>query len=331
MKKLSNPSISTGLVVLFSFLLIVLALFAEVFESRTPEIDLAQIYANPIPVAELQRLHKVTINNKYGNFEMVNSNTNGELSGPWQLISPQTQRIKADIISKIVENLNILRVRSIHRYEPINITSFSLDNPNLSLLLSTSKNKDYEIKLGLINPIDNSAYLSISSQDQIYQIDPLEIPLETYDLSQIVEARIFALNRNTIQSVEILENDISKLLILNQEGIWTDAQQVRLAGNKLEDFLNQIEDMKSSSILENISADQVKSFQDLFSKGAWKLKFTFNDKIHTYHLTEVKKSLPGIGLQFSGQYLFTTDEMKSFSIVKKDQLKFLQTTTRNLK
>src|SRR5690606_29708238 len=99
------------------------------------------------------------------------------------------------------------RVRSIHRYEPINVTSFSLDNPNLSLLFTTNKNKDYEIKLGLINPIDNSAYLSISSQDQIYQIDPLEMALEAYDLSQIVEARVFAINYSDIKSIEILENE----------------------------------------------------------------------------------------------------------------------------
>lgn len=331
MKKFLNPPISTALVGLFFLLLLVLALFAEVFESRTPEIDLAQIYANPIPIAELQRLQKLNLANKYGSFEMVNTNAEGELAGPWQLISPQTQRIKSDFISKILENLNILRVRSIHRYEPINITSFSLDNPNLSMLISTSKNKDYEIKLGLINPIDNSAYLSISSQDQIYQIDPLEMALETYDLSQIVEARILAINWNQVKEIEILENGNSKLHIKQNEGIWSDTQDEKISLERLESFQVQIDEMKSNSILENLSTDQVKHFQDMLTKSSWELKISFNDKVQNYYLTEIKKSLPGIGQQFNGQFLFSNDEMKSFSVVKKDQLKFLQTTLKNLK
>lgn len=331
MKKFLNPPISTALVGLFFLLLLVLALFAEVFESRTPEIDLAQIYANPIPIAELQRLQKLTLTNKYGSFEMINTNSEGELNGPWQLISPQTQRVRSEFITKIIENLNILRVRSIHRYEPINITSFSLDNPNLSMLFSTSKNKDYEIKLGLINPIDNSAYLSISSQDQIYQIDPLEMALETYDLSQIVEARILAINWEGVKELEILENGNSKLHIKQNDGIWSDTQDEKISMEKFENFQAQIDEMKSSSILENLSADQVKHFQELMTKNSWELKFIFNDRVRNYYLTEVKKNLPGMGKQFNGLFLFSNDEMKSFSVIKKDQLKFLQTTLRNLK
>src|SRR5690606_9386975 len=225
MKKNLTPSLSTSLVGLFFFLLLFLAIFAEIFESRTPEIDLAQIYANPTPIAEIQRLHKLTLTNKYGSFEMINAHPSDELSGPWQLISPQTQRVRSDIIPKIVENLNILRVRSIHRYEPINVTSFSLDNPNLSLLFTTNKSKDYEIKLGLINPIDNSAYLSISSQNQIYQIDPLEMALEAYDLSQIVEARVLAINHRELKSIEILEKEKSRFMINQLDTEWFDNEE----------------------------------------------------------------------------------------------------------
>lgn len=332
MKKILNAPISTLLVGLFGLLLLVLALFAEVFESRTPEIDLAQIYANPIPIVELQRLQKVNLTNKYGSFEMINSHPEGELAGPWQLVSPQTQRVKNDIISKIMENLNILRVRSIHRYEPINITSFSLDNPNLSLLLTTSKNKDYEIKLGLINPIDNSAYLSISSQDQIYQIDPLEMALETYDLSTIIEARILAINWSEVKEIEILEDKNSKLFIKQYEETWRDSlQQEELSKDKVQAFLGQLDEMKSSSILENLTTEQVEHFQDLLNAQSWEIKIVSQDKVQNFFVTEIKRNLPGMGQQFKGQFLFSNSEFNSFSVVKKDQLRFLQTTLRNLK
>lgn len=330
MKSLLKPSLSTGLVGLFFFILVILALFAEVFVSRTPEIDLAQIYANPVPVSEFQRLKKISFTNKYGSFEMVNTNAEESLQGPWQLVSPQTQRVKPDLVSKIVENLNILRIRSIHRYEPINVTSFSLDNPNFTLFLTTSKSKDYEIKLGLINPIDNSAYLSLSSQNQIYQIEPLEMALETYDLSQIVESRVLALDFSKLKSVEMLEGTQSRFLISVGRESWVDGEEV-LSESKVADFLSKIEDMKSSSLLENLSAEQVQNFQTQIQSSATVLKIAYNDEVKTYYFSEIRKSLPGLGAQFISQYLFSSDELKHFSVIKKDQTKFLQTTTKQLK
>lgn len=330
MKSLLKPSLSTGLVTLFFFILVILALFAEVFVSRTPEIDLAQIYANPVPVSEFARLKKLVFSNKYGTFEMVNTNAEDTLEGPWQLTSPQTQRVKSELVSKIVENLNILRIRSIHRYEPINVTSFSLDNPNFTLLLTTSKSKDYEIKLGLINPIDNSAYLSLSSQNQIYQIEPLEMALETYDLSQIIEARVLALDFSKLKSIEIFEGGQSRLLMNVGSDSWVDGEGP-LSETKVADFLSKIEEMKSSSLLENLSAEQIQSFQNMINASSIALKIAYNDMVNTYYFTEIKKSLPGLGPQFNGQYLFSSDDLKQFSVIKKDQAKFLQTTSKQLK
>src|SRR5690606_37178893 len=114
---------------------------------------------------------------------MENTHPDGDLVGPRQLTEPQPLRIRPDIIEKIVDALNIIRVRNFYKLEPINITSFSLDNPTLTLLFTNDKDKSFEVKMGLINPIDNSSYLQLSTQNQIYQIDPIEISLESYDLS----------------------------------------------------------------------------------------------------------------------------------------------------
>jgi hypothetical protein len=63
-----RPQLSTILVAFFFFILLFLGLFAEVFETQTPEEDLAQIYSNPVPVDELQHLKRLTLSNKQGNF-----------------------------------------------------------------------------------------------------------------------------------------------------------------------------------------------------------------------------------------------------------------------
>src|SRR5690606_28129922 len=104
-----------------------LGLFAEIFESQTPEVDIAQIYANPVPVNELQRLKNFKLTNKHGNFVFENSHPEGLLEGPWQMIEPQALKLKSEIVRKIIDALNVIRVRNFYRLEPINITSFSLD------------------------------------------------------------------------------------------------------------------------------------------------------------------------------------------------------------
>ena len=128
MKAILRPSLSTVLVAFFFIILLFLSLFAEVFESQTPEVDVAQIYANPVPVPELQRLRTLKLTNKHGTFVLENTDPGGVLSGPWQMLEPQALRVKGDVVTKIIDALNVIRVRNFHRLEPINITSFSLDN-----------------------------------------------------------------------------------------------------------------------------------------------------------------------------------------------------------
>ena len=141
MKSKLRPSLSTVLVIVFFFILLFLGLFAEVFESQTPQVDIAQIYAKPVPVVELQKLKSLKITNKHGTFLFENTDSTGNLSGPWQMQEPQALRVKGDIVTKIVDALSAVRVRNFHRLEPINITSFSLDNPTLNLIFTNSKNK----------------------------------------------------------------------------------------------------------------------------------------------------------------------------------------------
>src|SRR6476620_4054268 len=107
-----RPSLSTILVAFFFLMLLFLGLFAEVFESQTPEVDIAQIYANPVPVNDLQHLKSLKLTNKHGTFLFENTAEDGNLAGPWQMLEPQALRLKNDVISKIIDALNVIRVRN---------------------------------------------------------------------------------------------------------------------------------------------------------------------------------------------------------------------------
>lgn len=333
MKILIRPSLSTSLVFFFFLILLFLGLFAEVFESQAPEVDLAQIYANPVPVDELQRLKSLRLTNKQGDFLFENTHAEGHISGPWQMVEPQPLRVKSGVIERIVESLNVLRVRNFHRYEPINITNFSLDNPTLTLRFNTWKNKSYVIKVGLINPIDNSAYLTLSSQDQIYQIDPLEMALESYDLPQLVESKILALNVDTLASLELYDQSALLLKLLKKDGAWVDQNGIALTEEKVKRFFARLEEMKSASILDDLTTTQKEFLNKVMASSSYTLKIISNQGVRNYQFGEIRGNVETSDLpkETMGSFVMTSEDRDSFLILDRGQLGIFQTRGKDLK
>lgn len=329
MKALLRPSLSSILVVFFFLILLFLGLFAEVFESQNHDVDIAQIYANPVPVNELQRLKGLKLSNKHGTFIFENTNQEGLLTGPWQMIEPQALRLKGDVVLKIIDALNVIRVRNFHRLEPINISSFSLDNPTLTLLFTNANDRNFEIKMGLINPIDNSAYLSLSSQDQIYQIDPIEMALESYDLAQLVESKVLILNADSLQGVEIYGAGGLQLKLFKKEEQWLDQSGTVLAENKVKRFFDRLEQIKSFSILENLTTEQ-QMFMER-NTPAFNLKLISEQGLRTYIIGKLKGDIPGMTALKPDTFALSTEEKQSFVLINKDELKVLTTKSSELK
>jgi len=331
MKSYLRPSLSTALVVFFFLILLFLGLFAEVFESQSPEVDLAQIYANPVPVDQLTHLKSLKLVNKQGSFLLENTHPQGNLEGPWQMVEPQSLKVKSGVVRKIIDALNVLRVRNFHRLEPINLSSFSLDNPTLSMTFTTTQDKPFDIKVGLINPIDNSAYLTLSSQDQIYQIDPLEMALESYDLSQLVESKVLALNTDSLASLEIYGENKLLIKLLKKDNQWVDQNATILSDAKVAKFFERLDDMKSSSILDKLTAEQKEFMTKVMSTPVFTLKLISNQGVRSYFVAEMKEAPPGMATSMVGLFALSSEEKQSFVIMDKEELRVLGVKLSDLK
>jgi hypothetical protein len=235
------------------------------------------------------------------------------------------------VVAKIIDALNVIRVRNFHRLEPINITSFSLDNPTLTLLFTNFKNKNYEIKMGLINPIDNSAYLSLSSQDQIYQIDPIEMALESYDLAQLVESKVLAINMDSLQSLELYGADALKLKLLRKDQQWVDQTGIELSTNKVANFFEKLEQIKSFSILDKLTTEQQAFMVRTMATPSFNLKLISGQGVRNYIISEVKGQIPGMNVAKNDTYALSTDERQSFVLIDKNELRIFQTKSSDLK
>lgn len=326
-----KPSLSTLLVAIFTFILLFLGLFAEVLESQAPEVDLAQIYANPVPLEDLQRLKALKLTNRHGHFVFENRHPEALLEGPWQMVAPHVLRVKEETITKILDALNVLRVRNFHRLEPINISSFSLDNPTMTLLFTNDKEKDFEVKMGLINPIDNSAYLSVSTQDQIYQIEPMEIAIESWDLTQLVESRILAIHFPALEGVE-LSGTLNNLKIQRQQESWTDQNGNALSTAKIEKFVERLSELRSSSILENLSQDQRDSLERVMNNPVLEMRIRTETGERAYMIGELSRGgIPNMPLGPDARFVLSNEEKKSFVLINRDQLRILSVKLNELK
>lgn len=330
-KSLLRPTLSSLLVSIFLMVLLFLALFAEVFDSNAPEVDLAQIYANPVPISDLQQLRTVRIANKQGSFLLENTHPDGSLIGPWQMVEPQSLKVKEDVVPRILEALGMIRVRNFHRLEPINLTSFSLDNPTLTLSLTTRKERMIEIKMGLINPIDNSAYMGLSTQNQIYQIDPIEMALESYDLAQLVESRVLALNASSLASVEIYTMKGLELKLLKKDEGWVDQNSEAISTAKVTKFFERLEEIKSFSIVDNLNADQRLFMEKAMASPVYSMKLITAQGVRTYVVGEVKGNIPGMQIPRSSYYALSSEDRKSFVLLDKDEIRIFSTKSMELR
>ena len=332
MKAIPRPALSSILVTFFFLVLLFLGLFAEVFESRSTQLDLAQVYANPIPVNELQHLRSIKLTNKSGEFVLENTHPEGNLEGPWQMASPEPMKVKASVVPRILEALNLVKVRNFHALEPINITSFSLDNPTVTLLFTNFKNEPFEVNIGLINPIDNSAYLSLSTQNQIFQIEPIKLALESFDLVKLVDSKVLALGVDSLTSLEILKDEKLQTKVVKKDAQWLDGAGASLSGEKVRALFERLENIKSSHILEAATPEQQAFMERVLVKPTYRLKLVSTLGVRNYLLSEVTEPVPGLSLSLEdAAWALSSEDKKSYVLLGRGQIRNFETTTAQLK
>lgn len=188
--------ISTWLSVVFCSLLLLFLGFIEFFQDSKFENSPLDITKSPVSKNLLKNLNSVKIKNRIGEFHAVKENNN------WFLKSPRSMPSKQKTIKSIKAALAGIKILTIHKNEPINYQSFSLDNPSLSLSLE-SETETSNIRIGLINPIDNTSFIFIEGKDRIYQTAILAGNLQALELTDFIDSSIFTSKIKNIKKIKI--------------------------------------------------------------------------------------------------------------------------------
>ena len=155
--------------------------------------------------------------------------------------------------------------------------------------------------------------------------------LESYDLAQLVESKVLALNMDSLQSVEIYSEEGLRLKLIRKDNQWLDQNAVQLSDSKVRKFFENIEDIKSSSILDKLNNEQKSFMEQTLSLPSWSLKLISAQGVRTYVIGHVKSEIPSMNVVKSDTFALSTDEKQSFVLIDKDELKILNTKSSDLK
>jgi hypothetical protein len=317
---------STWTIIGFGVLLFFVAIFAELFQAPPlPPQEITKMVQNPIPSAAIEKMIELKMTNKNGTFILKNLNPNYESSGPWLMESPQKTKVKSGVVEKIIKSLDSLYIRNIHRLEPINLKSFSLDKPSCEIKWTHPLSAPLEVKFGLINPIDNSLYFTFSDQKWIYQSTLPEATFDQIGLNDLIDTHILFIQTDRLVKAEIWKNpfDIPQISIIRNNDGWMSEDGQQFKTDKVLSFFERIQKMKSYMILDKVESENQPSLQELLIKPAYKLVFTYTDRLETYFLSQTTDHIGSLKFDKGSSFLFYSQGSPTPLIISKEYLSSL--------
>lgn len=198
------------LISLFSFFLIFAGLYSIFFQN--PAIDnSSERYKTLLREEQIDLIVKIGIKNRLGQFEFEKvKDSLGNYQNDWEMTSPRELPASEEILSKIFKVLKEIRIRKAYNLGEVDASSYSLDNPVVTLSLKESTGEELTIYVGLTNPIDNSSYIQMAEEKTIFHIDSFDRSIEGLDIISLIETRPFFHEAQNVDTIITFLNDGKK-------------------------------------------------------------------------------------------------------------------------
>lgn len=312
---------------LYILVLAIVAIGTELFQLAPKGQKEISSYENPIKADYLTNLKTMIISNKLGSFTINENESN------WMLKEPRQMPLKQKTKEKIFDSLKSITVKNIHQYEPINLSSFSLDKPILNILLFTKLDEKIEIKIGLINPINNTTYLTVSNQTMIYQTDILKNNLESLELSDFVDSKVFSMDISEVKSLEIFRSKSNSTLnkLIKENGVWKSKKYNVISSVNTQNSIQNIVNLKAQYIVDKDQKETITTINNYLENPLYTVVVKTKDAQHTYLISSLVKAIPGLKLEKRQFFIIKASNRKFPYIVAKDNLNLFQLRYQNLR
>lgn len=340
---LKKPDTSSLLLIVFLTLLGSGILLSELF--HLPNLDLSRIESLQIPIKKdfLKSVHFIEVNNQLSTFTFRKEQEKDH----WDLISPKNLPAKRTIINQLFNELSSIVVKKIIVHDEINLRNYSLTNPVLTITLkqtegaSDSNNKNsLIIKMGMVNPIDNTTYLTFSNKKIIYQIEKLSRPFESLALSDFVDSKIFTLSLYDIYKFNLSKTNyyskkkekVSLLKFKRVDPFWYDMKKNKLSTDKVEKYINKVISVKSHLILDKSSKSVKKNLTRYLKSPLFEIVVADKQgRNYRYELSQLLEKIPELKIERKQNALIWASNKDYPYLIKKDYLRFLSKNINEFK
>ncbi len=309
---------STWLNLAFLLLLATFLVFIEFFLDANTEKSVVQLLENPIRSDIIPTTKSIEFTNRLGTFVLKKQNNS------WLLIEPRVIPAKEQTISTILTSIENISIKTIHQLEPINIQSFSLNNPVMTIKLITKLDELIEVKVGLINPIDETSYMTVSGHNRIYQTDLSTQNLEGFDLADFIDANVFSSELNQIRRFEIFRGNESKSWhsFTVENNLWSSNRYNSVSQDKIGKVLQSILNIKTHKIIDQMNEELKNLITNYLENPQFTIKLVTNSgKEITYKITYLLKELKELKIEKKSYVIISASDRPYPYIVHK---KFLE-------
>lgn len=293
---------STWLGLFFLLLLLLYLGFIEFFQGSQHEKVVTDLLNAPVRMSTIKNVNYIKFTNRIGSYALKKENN------LWALEEPRFFPAKTQTIDLILNSLKSIKVQTIHQLEPINYQSFSLDKPVMKIELHTKTQENIIIKVGLINSINNSSYISVSGHDRIYQTHILDNKLQGLELSDFIESQIFSAELDQIKKIQIFhgKNSTPFNQFTNTTQAWSTKKYKTINTQKLISKIKDIVDIKAHMIIDK-KAKKLQTFiNNYLEHPLYKVKLTLKTgKIIKYKVSSVIKAISDLKIENKQYFLMS--------------------------
>lgn len=280
---------STWFSITFFILLGLYLGYIEFIQDSKVERTVTNLLENPIETSTLNNVISLRFKNRIGTFSVKKEDDK------WLLQEPRVIPAKTDTLNKILKALKNIKVHTIHEFEPINLQSFSLDKPTIEIDLYTKLNEKYRVKIGLLNPIDNTSYLTVSGLNRIYQTNLFKGGLEKMELSDFIDSQVFSFDVSQVKRFQLYQgkttqafNDLSYI-----SENWKAKKYNTISTSNVDKKLSQILNIKTHMIIDKKDEELETFIQNYLDNPLYRLVVTTKDKkVYRYTVTSLIRAIP---------------------------------------
>ena len=324
MQKMQPPKVKLSLFMTLFFLLILVlaACISDLFQHpRTPPASERQkLFA----AQHLSKLKAIIVKNNLGSFQLEKDT--GDSNTPWGLVSPRRMPADTKRITHMLSTLEDMSVKTIFPKDKINIQNFSLDDPLLKMTFIDTAGPEFSLYLGLINPIDNSTYAMLSSQEAIYHVNIPKFSLGNLDYTYFIDSRIFTFDPGNLTQLKIFKGTRSSrnlsLQFQKKESAWIGKNGHALDPKKVLDMARDIAAIRSLFIIDKKDAKVEKKLAKFMKRPLYSIEIKDQDnQTYEYTISRPISGLPGLKLEKWKNFAITASNRRFPYILNRELLK----------